>query len=288
MSKRTKPNKKIDTAIVVAIIGLTGTIITAILSSPILLATAQKTPEPSIALTETPNVSNVLDYPTATLLPATQSANLTTPEILTPTPSTTTKNYFAADCINTADWTPYLDDISETEGCWDFSKRGIVAENGILTIVVQASLGQGQNLYTSIPEKGTINFKLKIDSVVSKKVNEDYLVFGVGTSNRLANGGFIFFRPRGTPESTAYFIEYGDTALNSSQRTFIDKNYQLGVDIPVSFQFNKLAFDVYVNNSKVVSDIPLPTSDTPVFWIRYYVPVSSKLVATISDFIVEK
>jgi hypothetical protein len=69
MNKRKSAGKKLDTAIIVAIIALVGTLATAILSNPVLIAIISKTPSPTlsnktITLTATPAItlSNINDW----------------------------------------------------------------------------------------------------------------------------------------------------------------------------------------------------------------------------------
>jgi len=95
MNKRLPSNKntasrekKIDTAIIVALIALIGTVITAIFGSPVLIALIQKTPAATVTPTATltPNLSTVLPAGTLTptLVSSSQQVALTSTPIVSP------------------------------------------------------------------------------------------------------------------------------------------------------------------------------------------------------------
>lgn len=79
MNKKKNVGKKPDTAIVVAIIALVGTLITALLTSPVIVALISKTPQPT--LTEIPS-SQSLTLTTQTLPTNTSSSHPTTSQSL--------------------------------------------------------------------------------------------------------------------------------------------------------------------------------------------------------------
>jgi Tol biopolymer transport system component len=70
MNKKKDVGKKPDTAIIVAIIALVGTLITALLSSPVIVALISKTPSPTISITSTETIlspSQIAPTPNATV-----------------------------------------------------------------------------------------------------------------------------------------------------------------------------------------------------------------------------
>lgn len=265
MPNRTRSKKKIDKAIVIAIIGVIGTAIAALFASPVLVAIVQKTPPPVTVAATTTSASTTIFTPTSTFT-------------LTP------KQDFSTNCINAIDWTPSPESISFTKenNCWDLSSDGIAAQDGKLFFVIKNDIPQAGSLYMPIPEQGIVKFTVKIDKFISGETNGN-LVFGVGTVNDwLTEGEFLFIRAT----DSGYYLVYGNSVVEVGKRT-ID-SYKIGSDLVVGFQFTKLAFDIYINNTKIVSDIPLSTSDSQVFWIGYRLPEQSNLVASISDFRVEK
>ncbi len=267
MPNRTASKKKIDKAIVIAIIGLVGTIVAAFFASPVLIAIIQKTPSAPPTVTVVATASPV---PT-TFAPTSTSTFLPIQD-------------FSTNCINATDWTPSPESISFTKenNCWDLSSYGIAAQDGKLFFVIKNDIPQAGSLYMPIPKQGVVKFTVKIDKFISGKTNGN-LVFGVGTVNDwLTEGEFLFFRAT----DSGYYLVYGNSVIEVGKRT-ID-SYEIGSDIVVGFQFSKLAFDIYINNAKIVSDIPLSASSSQVVWVGYRLPENSNLVASISDFSVEK
>lgn len=225
--------------------------------------------------------------PTDTLAP---TVPVNTPDIPLPEvwPTSTStplpKQDFSTNCINATDWTPYTEIISyaQVNNCWDLSKSGIAAQDGKLSFMIQNDIPQSGSLYTLIPQKGAVKFTAKIDTFISGETNGS-LVFGVGTVDGwLTNGEFLLFRAK----NSGYYIAYGNSVTEVRNRTI--HSYKMGSDVAVVFLFNALSFDIYVNDAKIVSDIPFPASNSRVFWIGYRLPEKSKLVGSISDFNIEK
>ena len=280
MSKKQLTPQNITT-IIVAVIGVLGSVLVAYFSlrehtAPIELA---------ISATQTAEAKQILL--SNTLAPTVSfKASASAPTEILPTSTSTflPEQNFSTNCINAADWTPYTKIVSyaQVNNCWDLTKSGIAAEDGKLSFVVQNDIPQSGSLYMPIPKEGSVRFTVKIDTFVSGETNGN-LAFGVGTVNGwLTQGDFLFLRAT----NLGYYIVYGNSIVTVGKRT-ID-SYQLGSDVVVAFQFSDLAFDIYVNNSKIVSDIPLSALSSQVFWIGYRLTANSKLVASVSDFDVEK
>jgi hypothetical protein len=270
MPNRRNSKKGIDKAVVIAIIGLIGTILTAIFASPVLIAIIQKTPQPPSTATMAVKVTNT-ELPTPTVFIPTLT--------FTPLP----QQGFSTNCINATDWTPSpkSSSFSNENNCWDLSSNGIAAQDGKLFFAIQNSTEQRGAIYTPIPREGTISFNVRIDTFVSGQTNGN-LAFGVGRAdNWLSKGKFVFFRAT----DSGYYIVYGGEITEVGRNT-IDA-YNLGSDVVVAYEFKNLVFDIYVNNTKVVSDIPV-SSSPQVFWIGYRLLSNSKLVAYVSDFRLEK
>lgn len=230
-------------------------------------------------LTVTPTETLPVSLATSAILPS------DTPVAMeTATPTASPNIGFEKDCISSLYWTPSPESVSFTKAnnCWDLSSDGIAAQNGNLLFAIQNDIPQAGSLYMVIPKQGVVKFKVRIDKFVSGETNGN-LVFGVGTVNDwLTEGEFLFFRAT----DSGYYIVYGNSVIEVGKRT-ID-SYKIGSDVIVAFQFNNLTFDIYINNTKIVSDIPLSASNSQVFWVGYRLPVKSKLVASVSDFSVEK
>lgn len=267
MPNRTGSKKKLDKTIIIAIIGLIGTIAAALFASPVLIALIDRTPAPS---------------PTETIAIATATISTTVNGTVTPT--FMPRQDFSTNCINATDWVPSPESTlyKKENNCWDLSRKGIIAQNGDLFFAVQNDIPQSGSLYTIPPVVGTIAFTVKIDTFVSGDVNGN-LAFGVGTvDNWLTDGEFLFFRTT----DTGCYIVYGSSVIEVGKETL--EKYKFSSDVNVEFQFNNLVFDIYVNDSEIASNLPFSPSDSQVFWIGYRVPLNSKLIASVSEFRLEK
>lgn len=278
MSKPRLTSQNITT-IIIAIIGVVGTVAVAYFAfrektAPIELAiittqTAEAkqtllsnafTPTVSVS---TPDIPPTEFFPTSTFLP---------------------EQGFSTNCINSTDWTPSPKSslFSNENNCWDLSSNGIAVQDGKLFFAIQNSVEQRGAIYTPIPKEGTISFNVRIDTFLSGQTNGN-LAFGVGTvDNWLSKGKFVFFRAT----DSGYYIVYGSEITEVGKNT-IDA-YEIGSDIVVTYEFKNLAFDIYVDNTKIVSDIPISASRPQVFWIGYRLLPNSKLVAYVSDFRLKK
>jgi hypothetical protein len=264
----------------VAILGLIGTVIVAIIG---IINTRTQILLP-VSLTQTAEASKALLSNTLVSTVLINTPENTPTEILpTSTSALLPKQDFSTNCISATDWTPSPKSSSFSKGndCWDLSRIGIVAQNGELFFAVQNSEEQKGAIYTPVPKEGIISFSVKIDTFISGKTNGN-LAFGVGTAdNWLSKGKFVFFRAT----DSGYYIVYGGEITEVGKNT-IDA-YKIGSDVVVTYEFKNLVFDIYVNDTKIVSDIPL-SSSPQVFWIGYRLLPNSKLVAYVSDFRLEK
>lgn len=200
---------------------------------------------------------------------------------ITDTPLPTSVSFFENDCINSDIWTPTpLSKSRKIAGnCWDLSDNGFKVADGKLAIIVQNGSPTSGTISMSAPQTGSIKFDVKIDNFVAGENGN--LVMGIGTSDGwLTSGKFIFYR---LWKSKIYIVQ-GNSVTENGENTIND--YKLGTTDTFEFQFNKLSFDVYINGAKVASDLILP--DSPIFWIGYRLPESSKMTAILSNFSVQK
>ncbi len=92
----------------------------------------------------------------------------------------------------------------------------------------------------------------------------------------------MFFR---TTDSGCYIV-YGNSVIEVGKETL--EKYKFGSEVKILFQFSNLVFDIYVNDSRIAANLPFSPSDKQVFWIGYRVPLKSKLIASMSEFRLEK
>jgi len=267
------------TTIIIAVIGVVGTVAVAY------FAFREKTAPIELAIITTQTAEAKQTLLSNAFIP---TVSVSTPDIppteILPTSTFSPEQGFSTNCINSTDWTPSPKSslFSNENNCWDLSSNGIAVQDGKLFFAIQNSVEQRGAIYTPIPKEGTISFNVRIDTFLSGQTNGN-LAFGVGTvDNWLSKGKFVFFRAT----DSGYYIVYGGEITEVGKNT-IDA-YKIGSDIVVTYEFKNLVFDIYVDNIKIVSDIPISASRPQVFWIGYRLFPNSKLVAYVSDFRLEK
>lgn len=236
------------------------------------------------ATTETPTIlpSSNTNTPAPTYNTANNSnLNNTTPEI-TETPKV---NGFENSCINSKIWTPYTVNINfPKEGsCWNLSSRGLSAFNRELLISIKTSEQSG-SVYMPLPESGSISLDVQIDKFTVGGKNGN-LAIGIGNPvDWLQSGKFLFFR-LDDPNSSIQHV-YGKSIVNMSEATI--GKYELGTPSKITFEIKGLVLNIYLDNKLVVPSVTLAPSQKEVFWIGYRLPTDSELVASISNFTIEK
>jgi hypothetical protein len=278
MSKPRLTSQNITT-IIISVIGVVGTVTVAYFSF------REKTAPMELAIITTQTAEAKQTLLSNTLIP---TVSVNTPDILPteilPTSTALPEQGFSTNCINSTDWTPSPKSslFSNENNCWDLSSNGIAVQDGKLFFAIQNNAEQRGAIYTPIPKEGTISFNVRIDTFLSGQTNGN-LAFGVGTAdNWLSKGKYVFFRAT----DSGYYIVYGGEITEVGKNT-IDA-YKISSDIVVAYEFKNLVFDIYVDNTKIVSDIPMSASRPQVFWIGYRLLPNSKLVAYVSDFRLEK
>ena len=290
MSKNETPSSKEWVTVITAIIGVVGTIAVAyfayrgIVAPKELEIRATQTAE-SIRATQTAETKQTSSNSSSAPTVLVNTPDISPTEVLpTSTPTFLPKQDFSINCINATDWMPSPESslFSNENNCWDLSSSGIAAQDGKLFFAIQNSAEQRAAIYTPVPKEGSISFNVRIDTFISGETNGN-LAFGVGTAdNWLSKGKFVFFRAT----DSGYYIVYGGEITKVGENT-IDA-YEIGTDVVITFEFKNLVFDIFVDNTKVVSDIPISASKPQVFWIGYRLLPNSKLVAYVSDFRLEK
>ncbi|CAG1014828.1 hypothetical protein ANAEL_05092 [Anaerolineales bacterium] len=252
MSKRQLTSQNITT-IIIAIIGMIGSVLVAYFAfrgntAPIELA---------INATQTAEAKQNLSKATLTTIVSTNTPTISpTATLQTSTPTLLPEYDFSTNCINASIWipSPNSSKFTRDNNCWDLSSIGIAAQEGKLFFAIQNSAEQRGAIYTPIPKEGTISFNVRIDTFISGQTNGN-LAFGVSTAdNWLSKGKFVFFRAT----NSGYYIVYGGEVAEVGKIT-IDA-YETGSDVLVTYEFKNLVFDIYVNNTKIVPDIPISSS----------------------------
>lgn len=218
-------SKRIDPAIIIAVITVIGTLITAIFASPVLIALIQKTPPPTITSAETLAPSSTPTL-TAAIAVATDTPPTTPPPTSTPTttPTVIAGQDFQSGCINANLWTPYTTNLllsqalSSQNGCWQILEMGLSAQDKGLLLSNQGATESGTyGIVTSIPQNAAIEFVVKV-----VRISDGELKFGVvsgpspssdfeGVFMAMRDGGVLGFRTASGSEEKnviAYTVSY--------------------------------------------------------------------------------
>lgn len=279
MKKKNSLSSKDKSAIIIAIVGVIGTITVAYFGFRGNIAPTQI----SIYATQTAESHKEQAIATSTETPTTvhlESALLATTES-TPTPTTpvslSSQQDFSSDCISADIWslsssTP----PRELENnCLDLSANGFKAFDEKLSLRIDTDRPKASAIYMQPPQTGTIKLNVKIDKFSAGENSN--LVVGVGTvDNWLYSGDFLFYRIT----DSKIFMVFGESVIDYGENTV--NRYNLGSNDTLEFRFNGLDFDIYVNSIRVADDLELPNS--PVFWIAYRLTENSSLVAEFSNF----
>ncbi|MEK6751148.1 MAG: hypothetical protein AABZ00_02690 [Chloroflexota bacterium] len=172
--KKPNPKNKTNIAIIVALIGLAGTIGAALIGAYGKGNSAALSPTPvtvtAIVFTETNAPTPVLadavspDAPTSTPIPGTD----------TPVPTFTSTSIpivaigqdWIAGCISSL-WRPYPSNVPTVErgdGCWREPVHAFSAENGDLDFLSERGSGPAEiyGLFAPLPESGTVTFTVRL------------------------------------------------------------------------------------------------------------------------------
>lgn len=280
-----KEGSSSNVAIIVAVIGLLGTIITAILTY--LASTRPTDTEIAIFATQTAEAKLAMQAQTSiALTPSlTASSNTTSSEGLQ-------LNLLSKDCINSALW--FSLDNEQDDKCLPLDKYGIYADDGGATFsFTNASYERIRHgIFTPI-EKGTqIRFRLSISDLYTP-VNDDLANLSLGIISRNSfnletdtlliyqrespQKGYPIFMKKGERGGFESYLsqngKYVEYAKNTSQEIFIDVS-----------DTNQLT--VYVDGLPVIQ-VSVPFQDK-VFWIGYRLSGNCQINAEISELQIQK
>lgn len=256
--------------IVLLVIGIALYVTTVILTTPF---TSTATP----TLTITPQA----DTPTPMVnFPSGANSTLT----FTPPPPGAMSG-FENQCINSEIWTPYTVNAiyPKENNCWNLSSKGMSAyDNNLLFSVITSE--QSGSIYMPLPDSGTISFKIQVNKFKIGGSNGN-LAFGVGNTNEwLQSGKFLFLRVNES-DAPIYYV-FGNSVVNTGETTI--NAYKLGTSQKITFEIKGLLLNIYIDNNLVIPSVTLSPSQKEVFWIGYRLPSNSELVASVSDFTLEK
>jgi hypothetical protein len=313
-----KPEKKLETPIMVAMISAVVTLVSAILGSPLFVNMVNKigapvytstaefvvsqgslfptnppggelftptfTPVGSgteiIASTSTPPGEN--HTPTAPLLEPTFTATSLPPEEPdTPTP--------AADsifrCIAADMWDSYpSSNPGVSDGCLNFTGWGFSTDQGRLLLVHVPAQDQQRGIYTPIAGDVEIHFSLQLNEFRTRFNKAGFLNFGVVQNDPISifKGGYLSYQqPLPGPDSPVRVLVSG-----SNQATQKISALETGFQQDVLFSIQADLMTVYLNGKQAGDPVSLPRTKR-AFWIGYVLPSKTELDVMVTNFTIQ-
>ncbi len=246
-SSEKKPDQGKNITIIVALIGLLGTVTAALIGT--FGNSNAPTPSPTaimptaIILTETleptlvPTDMVVTVEPTLTFISMTETPVPTA----TPIPVPIGQDWLAG-CISTL-WKPYPSNVSTAErgdGCLQEPVHVFSAENGDLDFLAERGSGSAETygLFAPLPESGTVTFTIRIGELT----NVD-LLMGVYAQPDVTSSGLLMIMLNGGVEENV-FIQKDSSNYVTIQGT---QKIQQGNGYSISFRFDNLSARSIVN-----------------------------------------
>jgi len=282
-----KEGSSSNVAIIVAVIGLLGTIITAILTY--IASTRPTDTEIAIFATQTAEAKLTMQAQTGvTLIPS-----VTTP------PNTISDeglqyDLLSKDCVNSALW--FSLDNEQSDNCLPLDKYGIYAkDNGLTFSFINASSERIRHgIFTPI-EKGTqIRLKLSISDLYTP-VNDDLANLSLGIISRssfnLETDALLIYQRESPQKGYPIFIKKGE---RGGIESYLSQNENGGYIEYTKNTLQEILLDisdtnqltVYVDSLPVIQ-VSIPFQDK-VFWIGYRLSGNCQINAEISELQIQK
>lgn len=313
-----KPQKKLETPVVVAIISAVVTLVTAIMGSPVFVTLVNKldTPPPTSAVEFAMAQNSLLANPsggdlfTATFTPEENAASIveatslpqgenptsapplieaTLPPATLPPPEPEPATPAAAsifECIAADMWFTYPTSSNPeiSDGCLELAGWGFSSDQDRLLLVYTPVQDQQRGIFTPISGDVDIRFSLQLNKFRTRKNKVGFLNFGIVQNDPFSiyKGGYLTYQqPSPGTDSPVHVL-----ISASSQATQNISVQEVGFqhDVLLSIQDNLLT--VYLNGEQTGDPVKLPRTDR-AFWIGYVLPSKSELGVTISDFTIQ-
>ena len=314
-----KPDKKLETPILVAIISAVVTLIASILGSPLLLNLINKTDSPGsnsaaqlvisqksllpdnlpggelfkatftpaesgtdiIEFTSTPQEENPTSAPP--LLESTFTATILPPKKpYLPTPAA--PSFF--QCIAADLWFPYPTTLNPeiSNGCWNLAEWGFSTDQGRLLLVHNPAQDQQRGIYTPISGDVDIRFSVQLNKFLTRLNKVGFLNFGIVQNDPFSiyTGGYLSYQQPapGTASPIRVIIS------GSNQATQKISVLEVGFQHDVLLSIEDDLMMVYLNGKQTGDPVSLPPTDR-AFWIGYVLPSKSELEVMITNFTIQ-
>lgn len=308
-----KPDKKLETPILVAIISAVVTLITSILGSPLLLSLINKTDSPASTLaTELVISQNSLlpDNPLegelskATFTPAESGTGIieftstpqgenptSAPQRLESTFTSTTlpltpvaPSFF--QCFASDLWFPYPSTLNPEiiDGCWNLAEWGFSTDQDQLLLVHNPGQDQERGIYTPVSGDVDIRFNVQLNEFRTRSNELGFLNFGMVQNDPFSiyKGGYFSYQQTAPgPASPVRVLISG-----SNQATQKISVLEVGFQHEVLLSIEDDVMIVYLNGGQTGDPVNLPPTDR-AFWIGYVLPSKSELEVMITNFTIQ-
>jgi hypothetical protein len=310
-----KPDKKLETPVLVAIISATVTLITAIMGSPMFLNlvnkadTATPTPAAELVVSQsalrssnpaggeafkaefTPTVTIVStstaqgENPAAAAALFESSFTSTTPPPNTPNPTTPAADSIFA-CMAADMWVPYPSTLNpeSRDGCWNLADWGFSSDQGGLILAPKPVLDQQRGIYTPISGNVDIRFSLQVNAFRTHFNKAAFLNFGIVQNDPFSiyKGGYLSYQqPTPGADSPVRVLISGS---NQATQKIATQDAGFQQDVWLSIKGNLMT--VYLNGEQSGDTVSLPRTKR-AFWIGYVLPAKSELEVVISNFSIQ-
>jgi hypothetical protein len=316
VEREKKPDKKLETPVLVAIISAVVTLTASILGSPLLLTLINKTDSPAstsaaelvisqnslpsdnlpggelfkatftpresgtdiIEFTSTPREEN----PTSatSLIESIFTATILPPRKLNP-PTPAAPSFF--QCIAADLWFPYPSTLNPkiSNGCWNLAEWGFSTDQGRLLLVHNPVQDQQRGIYTPVSGDVYIRFSVQLDEFRTRSNKVGFLNFGVVQNNPFSiyKGGYLSYQ-QPTPGTTSPVRILISGSNQATQKISVLK---VGFQQDVLLSIENDLMMVYLNGEQTGDPVSLPPTDR-AFWIGYVLPSRGDLEVMITNF----
>ncbi len=301
-----KPEKKLETPVLVAMISAVVTLISAILGSPLLLNLINKpgapaaTPTMGLVISQnsllpgvelfqptfTPTVSSIpiIEFTSTPQGENPPSASPLLASTFTPAdlpPTSGTASFF--QCLTADVWFPYPSSLKPeiSNGCWNLIEWGFSSDQNQLFLVHNP--GQDQERGISMPISGDVDirFTVQLNKFRTRSNKVGFLNFGVVQNDPLSiyAGGYLSYQQTAPgPASPVRVLISG-----SNQATQRISDLEAGFQHEVRLSIKDDQMIVYLNGEQTGDPVRLPPTKR-AFWIGYVLPSKSELDAKITNF----
>jgi hypothetical protein len=307
--KKTQPgakrHRKIDpqtVAIITAIIGLVGTIVTVIFTSPVIITwIQQKTAPPATVTTaapsETPSPAPALATETALPILAAAATETLPPPSATPIPATDTPAASPTpasalpawgSCISADVWVSYKGYSLPTNknGCWQLDKYGMIAQNDLAFFLPDVPGKAFYGLYAPFASASRVRFSIQIDELTTLNDEDGNIAVAIiplDTPVPLPTRGTQLLFQVETSAPHPSFVRLKTQERNQPEKYIPNlPQYEFGRRYEFEFQLAATTMTIYQDGQQITAQ-PLGLPIAPrALWIGYTLPQGGSLTAAIS------